>query len=162
MKTPAHKYETNLASEFYVLAALYRRGADAALSLGNKKAVDITIVHEAGDTTTVDVKGVAGKHDWPADNIGKSPRSRHFVVFLSFEGKFDDPKATPRVWVVPHAEVNRFRKEYTRSGRSNVVRLKLIEDGREYEDNWDLLTLGVSTPRRDSTGRGLPVADRKA
>jgi hypothetical protein len=86
------KYETNLASEFYVLAALYRLGADASLSLGNKKAVDITVVRAAGDAITIDVKGVAGRHDWPADNISSVPRERHFVVFVSFEGKFEDPR----------------------------------------------------------------------
>lgn len=69
------RYDTNLASEFYVLAALHRLGADASLSLGNKKCVDITVVHEAGDTSTIDVKGVAGKHDWPVGNIGTRAES---------------------------------------------------------------------------------------
>ena len=35
------KYNTNMASEFYVLSMLHRIGVDAALTLGNKKAVDI-------------------------------------------------------------------------------------------------------------------------
>lgn len=129
-----HKYETNLASEFYVLAALYRLGADASLSLGNKKAVDITIVHEEGDTTTIDVKGVAGKHDWPADNIKDEPRRNHFVVFVSFEGQFEEPKAVPSIWVVPHTDVEKFKKKYTE--RVNVLRSKLLEDGAAYRDNW--------------------------
>jgi hypothetical protein len=81
-----HQYETNLASEFHVMSALYRCGADAALSLGNKKAVDITIVHEAGDTTTVDVKGVAGKHDWPANNVSTKAQPSHFVVWSASRG----------------------------------------------------------------------------
>ncbi len=38
------KYNTNLASEFYVLSMLHRLGADASLTLGNKKAVDIIVV----------------------------------------------------------------------------------------------------------------------
>ena len=37
-------YNTNLASEFYVLSMLYRLGFDANLTLGNKKSVDITVV----------------------------------------------------------------------------------------------------------------------
>ena len=36
-------YNTNLAAEFFVLSTLHRLGADAALTLGNKKAVDIAI-----------------------------------------------------------------------------------------------------------------------
>ena len=34
-------YNTNLASEFYVLSMLHRLGSDASLTLGNKKSVDI-------------------------------------------------------------------------------------------------------------------------
>lgn len=40
-------YNTNLASEFYILSMLHRLGADAMLTLGNKKSVDITVVQEA-------------------------------------------------------------------------------------------------------------------
>jgi hypothetical protein len=36
-------YNTNLASEFYVLSMLYRLGFDANLTLGNKKSVDIAV-----------------------------------------------------------------------------------------------------------------------
>jgi len=138
-----HKYETNLAAEFYVLAALYRSGADAALSLGNKKAVDITVLHELGDTTTVDVKGVAGKHDWPADNIPDKIRNNHFIVLVSFEGHFDDPKEVPRIWVVPHAEIEKFTKQF--SGRRNVSRAKLIKEGDDYRDNWKSLLQSRAT-----------------
>jgi hypothetical protein len=61
-------YNTNLAAEFYVLSMLHRLGADAALTLGNKKAVDILLVHENGTTSTIDVKGLAKRDDWPANN----------------------------------------------------------------------------------------------
>src|SRR3954471_20641077 len=57
-------YNTNLASEFYVLSALYRLGMDANLTLGNKKSVDIAVVLGPGHAITVDVKAVAGKMDW--------------------------------------------------------------------------------------------------
>jgi hypothetical protein len=131
------KYETSLASEFYVLSVLYRIGADASLSLGNKKAVDITVVREAGDAATVDVKGVAGRYDWPADNISLEPRKRHFLVFVSFEGMFDDPRVLPSIWVVPHADVQQFRVQYR--GRSNISRAKLVAEGGRYRESWHLL-----------------------
>jgi hypothetical protein len=57
-------YNTNLASEFYVLSMLYRLGFDANLTLGNKKSVDIAVVLGPGRAITVDVKAVAGKMDW--------------------------------------------------------------------------------------------------
>ena len=52
------RYDTNLASEYYVLACLHRLGIAAALTLGNKKGVDILVAREAGDAVTVEVKGV--------------------------------------------------------------------------------------------------------
>lgn len=135
-----HQYETNLAAEFYVLAALYRLGADASLSLGNKKAVDITVVREPGEAITIDVKGVAGKWDWPADNIDRKINPRHFLVFLSFEGKFGDPREVPNAWVVPHKDVEPFLVQY--KGRSNISRARLIKSGDLYREKWDLLLGG--------------------
>lgn len=71
-------YDTNLASEFYVLSSLYRLGMDASLTLGNKKSVDIVVVREAGDTITIDVKAVVGKYDWPVNNVKEQPQANHF------------------------------------------------------------------------------------
>ncbi|MEP7311556.1 MAG: hypothetical protein ABI859_03150 [Pseudomonadota bacterium] len=67
-------YNTNLASEFYVISLLHRLGADANLTLGNKKSVDIVVVRQAGDAATVDVKAVAGKHDWLVGNVPVDPK----------------------------------------------------------------------------------------
>ncbi|MDH5821547.1 hypothetical protein QFW77_00870 [Luteimonas sp. RD2P54] len=53
-------YNTNLAAEFYVLSTFYRLGTDANLTLGNKKSVDIVVIRGAGDSLTIDVKGLAG------------------------------------------------------------------------------------------------------
>src|SRR4051812_30808125 len=91
----AEPYNTNLAAEFHVLSLLHRLGADAALSLGNKKAVDITVVRGEGEAVTIDVKGVAGPHDWPADNVKVPDHGRHFLVLVSFEGKIGDPEQVP-------------------------------------------------------------------
>lgn len=52
-------YNTNLAAEFYVLSILHRLGAEAILTLGNKKSVDVVVVRASGDVVTVDVKGLA-------------------------------------------------------------------------------------------------------
>ncbi|MCE5206933.1 MAG: hypothetical protein LLG42_01325 [Chloroflexi bacterium] len=80
-------YNTNLASEFYVLSMLHRLGIDASLTLGNKKAVDIIVSNDNGMITTIDVKGVAGPYDWPADNIHDLENKKHFYVLISFRGQ---------------------------------------------------------------------------
>ena len=53
-------YNTNLAAEFFVLSLLHRKGLDANLTLGNKKAVDILVAQDSGPLLTIDVKGLAG------------------------------------------------------------------------------------------------------
>ena len=80
-------YNTNLAAEFWVLSALYRVGVDAHLTLGNKKSVDILIFYDSQIIYTIDVKGLAGPYDWPADNIKEIQDPNHYYVFIESEGK---------------------------------------------------------------------------
>jgi hypothetical protein len=127
-------YATNLASEFHVLSVLHRLGANATMTLGNKKSVDIVVVRRQGSAITLDVKGVAGKWDWPADNIPRKAKAGHFLVLVSYEGKFEDTTAVPNVWVVPHTAVRHFIKQY--SGRRNVSRARLLKLGRDYRNAW--------------------------
>ena len=69
------KYNTNLASEYYVLSMLYRKGLNAYLTLGNKKSVDIILEKRYGKIITLDVKGLAGKTCWPMDNFKKENKN---------------------------------------------------------------------------------------
>jgi hypothetical protein len=94
-------YDTNLASEFYVLSVLYRLGRDASLTLGNKKALDIAVILEEGRATTIDVKTVADKMDWLFGNKAPHQAPNHFVVLVSYESSFSRIAETPRVWVFP-------------------------------------------------------------
>jgi len=99
---PQKGYNTNLASEFYVLSMLYRLGLDANLALGNKKSVDITVVLGPGQAVTIDVKAVAGKMDWLMGSTPDSPKPNHYVVLVSYEGRFSDAQQVPRCWVLRH------------------------------------------------------------
>jgi hypothetical protein len=130
-------YNTNLAAEFHVLSVLHRLGADATLTLGNKKSVDIVVVRKAGDAVTIDVKGVSGKYDWPADNVRAPIGNRHFLVLVSFEGRIGKSDFMPDVWVVPHKKVRRFAKQY--KGRRNISRALMLKSGDEFRDAWDLV-----------------------
>lgn len=86
------KYNTNLASEFYVLSCLHCLDIDASLTLGNKKSVDIIVIKENGNLITINVKGLAAKHEWPADNIASSNPDNHFIVLVRYENQINDPK----------------------------------------------------------------------
>ncbi len=131
------KYNTNLASEFYVLSMLHRLGIDASLTLGNKKSVDIVVVRESGDVVTIDVKGLAGKSSWPVDNVRNADDS-HFLIFVSFLGKIDDPEIAPEVYVVPSKIFATLVYEAP-GGRRVVNYHRIREQGEKFLDAWGSL-----------------------
>lgn len=131
-------YNTNLAAEFYVLSVLHRLGADATLTLGNKKSVDIAVVKGAGNTITVDVKGLAGTTSWPVDNV-KGVKSGHFLVFVCYGGKINQTDFLPEIWVIPSSAVEAF-VYVSPKGRRVVPRSKLRQKAEEFKNAWGLLT----------------------
>ena len=135
------RYDTNLASEFYILSCLHRRGLTANLTLGNKKGVDVVVVRASGDAVTVEVKGLAGKYEWPANNLVTQKPVKpelHFVALVSYEGLFDNPEMPPpHVWIVPFPELEQFIRRY-KGGRVNVTR-KLVNDGSQFKNAWHLI-----------------------
>jgi len=131
------QYNTNLAAEFYVLSVLHRLGADATLTLGNKKSVDIAVVKEAGRSVTVDVKGLAGTTSWPVDNV-KPVKSGHYLVFVCYNGKINVPSVAPDVWVIPASSLERY-VYVSPKGRRVVPRATLRRDAAKYKDAWNLI-----------------------
>jgi hypothetical protein len=128
------RYDTNLASEFWVLSMRHRLGADASLTLGNKKTVDIVVTTDAVRAKTVDVKGVAGPYDWPADNIHRARGKNHYYVFVSFNGRIEDATRPPSAWVIPATRVQRFLRKYRT--RTVVSRAFIRAHGHRYADGW--------------------------
>ena len=133
----ADPYNTNLAAEFYVLSMLHRRGAEASLTLGNKKSVDIAVVRGAGRTVTIDVKGVAKRCDWPADNVRLPEHNRHFLALVCFEGKIRESAATPSVWIVPAQKIARFLRKYRT--RTVISRAAVEAEGTRFREAWHLV-----------------------
>ena len=140
--TPQRGYNTNLASEFYVLSMLYRLGHDANLTLGNKKSVDITVVLGPGRAITIDVKAVAGKMDWL---MGGAPDSQgryenHYFVLVSYDNHFSDTKQVPRCWILRHAEVLPIVKTAKGIGRMRYLpRKQVLTTFGAREGAWELL-----------------------
>jgi hypothetical protein len=130
-------YNTNLAAEFYVLSMLHRLGADAALTLGNKKSVDIIVTNEARTIITIDVKGLEGRYDWPADNIRWLDDPQHFYVLISFEGKITDPLLPPSAWIIPSDELEQFIRKY--KTRTVVSRADVKAKGKKFLHSWSLI-----------------------
>ena len=133
-------YNTNLAAEFCVLSVLHRLGAEANLTLGNKKAVDILVALGKGKALTVDVKGVAGPNDWPAENIRLPAPTNHFYVFVCFEGKIADPEVVPSTWIIPGSKVAAFIKRF--NVRCVVSRALIKLKGQPYRNAWGRIVGG--------------------
>lgn len=133
----ADPYNTNLAAEFHVLSMLHRRGAEASLTLGNKKSVDIAVVRVAGRTVTIDVKGVAKRWDWPADNVRMPDHTRHFLALVSFEGRIREAEAVPSVWVIPARKIAPFLRKYRT--RTVISRAAVEAKGARFRAAWHLV-----------------------
>ena len=132
-------YDTNLASEFYVLSVLHRLGMSAMLTLGNRKSVDIVIARDAGEAITVDVKGLAGTTNWPIDNI-KEGKDNHFIIFVTLLGKISDPSVLPEVYIVPSKKISAPVIYENPAGNRRVIPLRRArESWKEYKDAWELL-----------------------
>lgn len=131
------KYNTNLASEYYVLSVLYRKGLNAYLTLGNKKSVDI-IVEFGTHIATIDVKGIAGTTLWPMDNF-KGKRQHHFVILVSFLNKISDADVLPEVYVLPSADVRGLLYHNPKGTRCGIQRSKIKAHSSLYRDRWDLI-----------------------
>jgi hypothetical protein len=131
-------YNTNLASEFWVLSVLHRLGADSYLTLGNKKSVDIVVHLGNGSMRTVDVKGLAKPYDWPADNIKLPGNPNHFYVLVCFDGQIEKPDISPSAWIIPSFELGHFIKKY--KTRIVVSRMLVKSDGERFKNSWKLIT----------------------
>jgi hypothetical protein len=132
-------YDTNLASEFYVLSALHRLGLDATLTLGNKKGVDLVVACGPGRAYTVEVKAVKGKHDWLVGSLGGAPRAHHFVVLVCYEDVFEDPDRSPAVWIYPHSTLAPMIRSSKNGSTHYLSRKQIRETGKQYAQAWHLL-----------------------
>jgi hypothetical protein len=130
-------YNTNLASEFYVLSMFHRLGADTALTLGNKKAVDIIVVKDNKTIITVDVKGLEKRYDWPADNIRLLDDPQHFYLLVCFEGKITNPLSPPSVWVIPSNQLGQFIRHY--KTRTVISCAYVRAKGHQFLQAWSLI-----------------------
>jgi len=135
------KYNTNLASEYYVLATLYRLGFDAYITLGNKKSIDIILHLENHKQITIDVKGLQGTTMYPLDNIDEfASKPNHFIVFLSFRNKMTDTEEVPDIYVVPHDDIKNKNLMYNAPSGRKGIRLATLRNSKDlYKSKWDLL-----------------------
>jgi hypothetical protein len=127
----ANSFNTGIAAEFFVLSQLFRMGLEAYLSQGNKKSIDIRVVHNAKKSISIDVKAVRGYSSLVVNNV--VAKQNHFVVFVIYNDKFEDVSVTPEVFIVPSQEVGAITKKH------KLERRVMKGDLAKYKDEWCLL-----------------------
>lgn len=130
MKQRANSYNTGVASEYFVLSQLYRLGYEAYITLGNKKSVDIRVVHN-NVAISLDVKAVQGYSSLIVNNVTKDPS--HFVVFLIYNNRFEDLSTTPDVYVMSSMDVAAVTKTF------GDQRRVFKGDIEQHRNNWKCL-----------------------
>lgn len=120
-----------MAAEFFVLSQLFRMGLEAYLSQGNKKSIDIRVVHSPEQAISIDVKAVRGYSSLVVNNITAS--EHHFLAFVIYNNKFELLETIPEVFIVPSNDVAAITKHFKEERR--VMKGDLLK----YKDNWGAL-----------------------
>lgn len=126
----ADRYVTGIASEYFILSLLMRKGYEAYITSGNKKSIDIRVVHE-NKTFSIDVKAVQGYSSLIVDNV--RAKHNHFIFFVIYNNKFTDTTVLPELYIVPSSEIEALTTSYGMHKR--VMKGNLSK----YLDNWQCL-----------------------
>jgi hypothetical protein len=130
-KNRANSFNTGIAAEYFILSQLYRRGVEAYVSQGNKKAIDIRVVLENEKAVSIDVKAVRGYSSLVVNNV--TPKENHYLVFVIYNNKFEDVDVYPDVFVVPSNDVPAITKQWKEERRV------MKGDLAPYLNKWELL-----------------------
>ena len=134
-----NKYDIGMAGEFGVCSELHKRGYDASITLGNKKAVDIYVVTAGNRQFRIEVK------------TSRNPR-----IVTGFFQKYASPtyKPCPDYWVLVYIDKDNVSHYYVlshqdmakeqmrRNGMSQWTHIAkgvdnvLVKDLTAYENAW--------------------------
>lgn len=126
-------FDSGIASEFLVLSNLFRLGANAFISLGNKKSIDIVVKTKNGIAISVDVKSV---RDYSSININNVVgKANHYIVAVIYKRKFEKPEYLPDFYIIPSKKLKSITQSFGNQDR--LMKGKLVK----YKDQWQQLLL---------------------
>lgn len=129
----ANSFNTGIASEYLILSLLYRQGAEAYISQGNKKSIDIRIIKSDGTTISVDVKAVRGYSSLVVNNV--KANENHYIVFVVYNGKFEQLNVLPKFYIVPSRDLFELELISSFKNEKRVMKGKL----ENYKDKWEYI-----------------------
>lgn len=134
MKERHDTYTTGLAAEHLIMSCLTRLGLEVYLTMGNRKKTDIRVIDpDTSIACSVDVKAVKGYSSLVVNNVKAS--KDHYIVFVIFNSKLNDPTYMPDIFVVPSLEVESITSHYKEEKRVMKSKLDI------YKDKWSYLKI---------------------
>jgi hypothetical protein len=122
----------DLAAKFHVLSVLYRLGAEAAVSVGRDRDVDIMVVNKPGEVLTVDVKVASATNTWTASDF--PPTAHHFVVFVFFSRNEALGQEIPESYVLSSRDLRAW------AHRQGVISVdQLASSAKDAREAWERL-----------------------
>ena len=134
-------FDSNMASEFFIMSSLYRLGLSPILTLGNKKEIDIVILKD-NQTITIDVKGLKGLSNWPIGTGEKLEHLRrlrnHFFAFVCYHNHFRNLAEPPEVYIVPTRAALAVARQWRGQDQFVVMVRDLRQRANDFRDKWSL------------------------
>ena len=116
---------------------LFRLGNSVTVTFGHTKEVDLIVNIPEKGLITVDVKGLAGKTNWPI--LPKLKKDNHFYVLVTYLDKFENICILPEFYIIPSLEIDKLITYW--KNRSGIT-YKMLKDSK-YKDAWHLLTNNI-------------------
>ncbi|MHA1911947.1 MAG: hypothetical protein ACTSYA_09650 [Candidatus Kariarchaeaceae archaeon] len=136
------KQHTQWAGQYYVAAELTRRGYNIAFTLGNTPLTDLLVVSPTNRHLRIECKSQKSKSFWRIKR--KNANETLFYVFILI---LEDPKESPKFWIMKSIDVNKKIDEEVQKQENNIkkgTRKEVVEGFifskvLENEENWYIL-----------------------
>jgi Holliday junction resolvase-like predicted endonuclease len=134
-------YDSNMASEFYVMSNLYRLGLSPFLTLGNRKEIDI-VLYKNNDIVTIDVKGLKGTTNSPIGTRAKLEQlqnlENHYFVFVCYRNRFNNISFLPETYIVFVQRAIQLSVDWPGQNQVSINYSTLNQHRDEFLNKWEI------------------------
>jgi len=118
------RINTNMASEFWFFSQLHRLGYKAFITLGNTKAIDITVQLSDSTILTFDVKGKQTFNSGTYQYLPNTCKENHYFCFVGLqiknEGKIIKFEGEPECYIISSKDLDLFAFNWTARNKISV------------------------------------------
>ena len=140
IKSTIDKNQTGIASEYYVVAELFRLGYDVTITSGKTKTVDILAIKD-DKPIAIQVKGMRSPKISVNWNIDKN-KIKDSVIYVLVNLNANDLNLRPEFFILTSKEAKQLFIDTTKSGnqlKRAYLSYNKIKGDKLYENNWSKL-----------------------